>query len=122
MLRSCKISTISYNTDKFIESVLNELKDARKIRFWMYINHLPEEAEAHKHKHLLLSPDERIETRELDDLFCEDDPNNELPLKCIDWNVSSNICDWILYVLHDPLYCAEKHKELKKYVYKKEDI
>lgn len=122
MLRSCKISTISYNTDNFLTNRLEELKSARKIRFWFWIDHLPEADELKKHKHLLICPDERIDTRELDDFFIEDDPDNDLPLKTIDWNVTSNILDWILYAVHEPLYCAEKHKELKKYTYDKHNI
>lgn len=88
----------------------------------MYINHLPEEDEKKYHKHLVIMPDERIETRNLDDMFKEDDPNNTEPLGCINWDVTSNMSDWILYAVHEPLYVAEKHKELKKYIYKKEDI
>lgn len=122
MLRSVKISTISYNTDKWLENVLNELISGKKIRFYMWINHAPEESELSYHKHLMLCPDEKIETRELDDKLEEPDPNNVLPLKCIDWNVTSNILDWILYAVHDPIYCAEKHKELKKFTYTKDDI
>lgn len=122
MLRSVLISTISYNTDKFLDHVLNELVQARKIRFYMYINHAPEKEELEFHKHLLVCPDERIETRDLDDKLQEPDPNNVLPLKCINWEVTHNILDWILYGVHDPVYCAEKHKELKQYTYTKEDI
>lgn len=122
MLRSVKISTISYNTDKFITMQLDGLVSSRKIRFYMFINHLAEAAELSNHKHLLIVPDEKIDTRDLDDLFKEPDPNNDLPLDCKDWNVTSNILDWILYAVHDPLYCAEKHKELKMYTYNKEDI
>lgn len=122
MLRSVKISTISYNTDKFLTMQLDSLVSCRKIRFYMFINHLAEAAELSNHKHLLVVPDERIDTRDLDDIFKEPDPDNILPLDCKDWNVTSNILDWILYAVHDPLYCAEKHKELKQYTYTKEDI
>lgn len=122
MLTCTKLSTISYNTDKFLQTQLNELLFAHKIRFWCYIMHMPEEAELKEHKHLLIYPDERIDTRELDDWFIEKDPNNEKPLRCIDWNHTKNPLDWFLYGLHDPIYCAEKFKEVKKFVYGKGDF
>ena len=79
MLRSVKISTISYNTDKWLNNVLNELVDSRQIRYYMWINHAPEEDELSYHKHLVVCPDERIDTRNLDDKLEEPDPDNVFP-------------------------------------------
>lgn len=123
MVTAIKLSTISYLSDKKTEEVLNELLVARKIRFWCYINHLPEEDEKKEHKHQIVFPDEQLDTRDLDDMFIEKDPKHpDKPFRCIDWKKSSNMCDWILYGIHDPIYCAEKHGEIKKFCYASSDF
>ena len=130
MLTSTNLSNISYNTDEFLQRQLNSLLSDHQIRFWAYITHCPEpdeeqyHAEMHfkEHKHIFLLVDTRLDTVHLDDHFCEVDPTNELPLKCMDWHKTSSVPDWFLYGVHDPVYVKLKYKEDKKYHYKKSDF
>ena len=43
MKTSKPFSTISYNTADFLSVKLNDLVNRRKIAFWAYVEHLPEE-------------------------------------------------------------------------------
>lgn len=123
MLTICKLSTISYNTDDYLCSVLNSLLNARKISFWAFINHAPEDEELAKHKHLLLIPDTQLSTTDLSDAFLEFDPEMpQNPLRCIDWRKTSSISDWLLYAIHDSVYCKLKYGENKKFHYEQSDV
>lgn len=123
MLTICKLSTISYNTTDFLVHVLNSLMEAQKISFWAFIEHEPEDEELKAHKHLLIIPDTRLSTTDLSDAFLEYDPENPtLPLRCIDWRKTSCIYDWLLYGIHDSVYCKLKYGEDKKYHYEQEQV
>ena len=122
MLTSLKLSNISYNTDTFLVSKLNDLKKAKKISFWAYIKHAAESNELKDHKHLFIIPDTRIETSDLDDYFLEPDPNNEKPLACKLWTKVISTYDWFLYCIHDSVYLKLKYGEDKKIHYLKKDF
>lgn len=122
MLTYCKLSNISYNSDEFLKRQLNTLLESGKISYWAFINHQPEEDEKKPHKHLIIFPDVKLETRELDTMFLEEDPTNDKPLKCMLWNRTSSINDWYLYALHDATYLKLKYGEDVKIHYSKEDI
>lgn len=110
MQTSKAISTISYNSEEFLISKLEELKRQHIIDFYMLIKHTGEIdmfGEKEKdHFHVFIIPNKRINTSYLDDIFIEPVPDNK-PLKCISWNVSKSD-DWILYCLHDENYLKIK--------------
>lgn len=121
MQTSKPLSTISYNTESFLKTVLDRLIATHVIDFYAYINHLGEVdpfGELEKdHIHLFVIPNHRTNTSDLDSFFIEPDPEHKKPLKCITWQ-NSKIDDWILYVLHDPDYLASKFEERQiKYNY-----
>lgn len=101
------ISTISYNSEVFLQNVLNNLISDKKIVFWAYIMHFPELGERKKHIHLILQPNGIINTDILSDLFVEPVADSEIPLNVMPWR-SSNFLDFILYGIHDSNYLAKK--------------
>lgn len=118
------ISTISYNTPKFLKHKLEYLLECHVISFYMYIQHEGEIdmfGEKEKdHIHLFLIPNERVNTMDLSDEFIETLPNEDKPRKCISWTTSKSD-DWILYCLHDKEYLASKF-ETRQILYTYDDI
>jgi hypothetical protein len=114
-------STITYNTNGFLTVKLDDLVRRRKIAFWAFIEHLPEEDEKKAHKHLYIVPNGQINTDEVGDYLLEHDPEHpDKPLKCMPFN-SSKFADWYLYVLHDTAYLASKGQS-RKYHYTRDEI
>lgn len=124
-MQTCKpISTISYNTEPFLKSVLDNLINKHIIDYYMYIPHIGEldfeGKEESDHIHLFIVPNHRVNTAQLGEFFIEPDPPNVLPLKCITWNTSTSN-DWILYCLHDKNYLFSK-MESRQIQYKYDDL
>ena len=95
-------STISYNTEHFLIDKLNELVRKRVIKFWAFIEHIPEEDEKKKHKHLYMIPNGQLDTDQLDEFFREIDIEDVTrPPLGIKMFVSSKWDDW--YFLDCPL-------------------
>ena len=115
-------STISYNSADFLREKLDRLVLERRISFYSYIEHHPEEDEKKKHKHLLIIPNGQINTDELTDILNEIDMTNPLekPLGVLPWR-SSKFDDWYLYSVHDSAYLMTKGQS-RKYFYSKDDI
>ena len=109
MKTSKPFSTISYNTADFLSVKLNDLVNRRKIAFWAYVEHLPEEDEKKAHKHLYIVPNGQINTDEvlLDILVEYDHTHPEKPLGCVGVK-SSKFYDWYMYAIHDIDYLASK--------------
>ena len=101
------ISTISYNSEDFLQNVLNSLISDKKVVFWAYIVHFPEVGERKKHVHLILQPNGVLNTDILSDLFVEPVADCEIPLNVMPWR-TSNFLDFILYGIHDSNYLAKK--------------
>lgn len=123
MKTSRAISTISFNTPEFLKLKLTELTQAKKISFWFFINHKPEDDEAGKkyHNHVYIFPSKMLQTDDLKDEFKEFDPKNpEKPLGCISF-VFSKFADAYLYFLHDKRYLAMKGQS-RKYHYSHDDL
>lgn len=100
---------------------LNDLINRRKIAFYGFIEHLPEEDEKKAHKHLYIVPNGQINTDEVVDYLLELDPKNpEKPLGCIPFH-SSKFTDWYLYSVHDKDYLASKGQS-RKYSYRKDEV
>lgn len=114
------ISTISYNTDNYLEVMLNYMIDHGEINFWTYINHVPDEEVRKAHKHLYIMPDKQVDTSNIIALSCEFDLINPLPLQCKPFRYSK-WDDWYLYSKHDKYYL--KYKGLERHTfYKDEDF
>lgn len=104
-----------------MQTKLNDLVNRRKIAFYAFIEHLPEEDEKKKHKHIFIVPNGQINTDQIYDYLLEIDPANpDKPLSCIPFR-SSKFADWYLYTIHDRDYLASKGQS-RKYFYKNEDF
>lgn len=116
-------STISYNTEKFLEMKLDEFTRAGILSFWAFIHHLPEDDEGGKkeHLHVYVEPAKMLQTDELRAGMVQlsmDDP--EHPLGCISFR-ASKFDDWYLYALHDKAYLASKGQS-RRYRYRHDQI
>ncbi len=123
MRTSKPLSTISYNTDGFLNIRLNEFMQNHIISEWYYIRHLPEDDEGggKEHIHLYVEPSKMIQTDSLRESFAEFDPNMPLkPLTCPCWR-QSKFADWYMYAIHNVDYLNSKGM-MKKYHYKIDDV
>ena len=114
------ISTISYNTDKYLAYICNKLIDERYIYFWCYIEHYPEADERKKHKHLLMFPNGRIDTDSIAARFDEYVDGEEAPRRVMPFR-TSKFDDAYLYMIHEKRYLLSKGLT-KKYYYDRENI
>lgn len=120
MKTSKTFSTISYNSSDFLTVKLSELVNRRKIAFWAFFHHLPEEDEEKEHKHLYIVPNGQVNTDEIREYLLEFDPvHPDKPLGCIPCR-SSKFYDWYMYSLHDEVYLASKGQS-RKYRYTIDD-
>lgn len=104
------IATISFNSPDFLKLKLNELVKAKRLSFWAFIVHKPEDDEGGKkeHIHLYVEPSKMLQTDDLKTELQEFDPNRpNKPRGCISFN-SSKFDHWYLYALHDKRYLASK--------------
>ncbi len=121
MRTSKPFSTISYNSPDYLKAKLDELIESRKIEFYAFIEHIPEDDETKFHKHLLIIPNGTINTDQIQDHLTELDPEKpDKPLGCIMCR-PSKFGDWYLYVLHDKGYLAQKG-QTREYHYTPDEI
>ena len=123
MNTSKPISTISWNSKKFLLDLLPQLVSSHIIDFWDLIYHKPEDDEGGNkhHFHIFLEPSKRISTADLRECFKEDDFRHpDKPLCCLTFR-SSIFSDWYLYGLHDPSYLTA-HNLSRKYSYQDKDF
>lgn len=115
------ISTVTYNTPAYLRIKLDELVSSKKISFWAFISHKPEDDEKKQHIHLYAEPSKMIQTDDLRDFLKEVDLHNPAkPLTSISWR-GSKFDDWYLYSLHDVRYLASKGQS-RKYHYTRDNI
>lgn len=117
------IATISFNTPEYLRLKLDELKKAKIISLWHFIEHLPEDDEAGKkeHIHLYIEPSKLIQTEDLAEHFIEFDASKpDKPKKCLLFR-SSKFDDWYMYGLHDTAYLASKGQS-RRYKYEHNDF
>jgi hypothetical protein len=117
------IATISFNTRAYLQLKLDELKKAKIISVYHFIEHLPEDDEGGKkhHIHLYIEPAKLIQTEELNEHFLEFDLEKpDKPKRCLPFR-SSKFGDWYLYVLHDTAYLISKN-QTRRYKYEHKDI
>lgn len=116
------ISTISYNTEGFLRSKLNELVSNHILADYKYIFHDAEKDEAKNHLHVLLIPNKSIDPMDIQDFLKEPDSSDPLhPLGCIYFRKTNDVDDWLLYVMHHPVYLASKGQS-REFIYSKDDF
>lgn len=122
MKTSKAFSTISYNSDTFLTATLERLVKSRKIDFFAYVEHFPEDDETKRHKHVYIVPNGKTDTDQIRNELCEIDIENPLkpPLGCQPCR-SSKFADWYLYSKHDRVYLASKGQS-RKYNYSQTDF
>ena len=122
MRTSKPFSTISYNTENFLQVKLNDLIRRGILDFWAYVLHFPEDDEKKVHKHLYCVPSKLTDTSQIIDFLQEADTNEplSLPLGCI-MPMSSKFGDWFQYVQHNVGYLASKGQS-RKYQYSLDDF
>lgn len=121
MRTSKPFSTISYNTAEYLDGRLSELITKRKIDFYAWIEHEPEEDEEKKHKHLIIFPNGQTDTDQVLDYLVEIDPKKpDKPFRCLRPR-SSKFAPWYLYALHDTAYLASLGQS-RKYHYTLSDV
>lgn len=103
------ISTISYNTEGFLQRLLDRLLKSNIIVDYRYIFHHGEDGDK-DHYHVWLEPNKRLDTGALMDEFKEADPSNDKPLGCLPFRTSKSD-HWIMYVLHDADYLKAHHSD-----------
>lgn len=96
--------------------------DDALLDFWAYVEHLPEEDEKKRHKHLYIVPSKLIDTTVFQKKLLELDTTDltAKPLGCI-VPVSSKFGDWFLYCKHDKAYLNSKG-QFRKYQYNDTDF
>ena len=121
MRTSKPFSTISYNSESFLKSKLDEMVENGVLDFWVFIEHAPEEDEEKSHKHVYFIPSSIIQTDYIKKHLAEYDPKKpDKPLGVTIFS-SSKFDDWFLYGSHDKAYLASKGQS-RKYHYVKDQF
>ena len=121
MTTSKPFSTISYNSEDFLISKLDDLVTNGILDEYSFIHHAAEDDEEKDHIHLYMIPAHKMDTSQVKEYLKEYDVKNpEKPLGCISC-VSSKWDDFYMYGLHDPAYLASKGMS-RKYRYIKDDF
>lgn len=114
------IAAISYNTKEFLQLKLEELRKAKLISLWFFIEHKPEEDEKKAHIHLWVLPAKTIQTDDILEELVELKAGENKPLKTLHF-AYSNFADWYLYAIHDKSYLYRKMQS-RKYSYTMDDV
>lgn len=127
MKTSKPISTISYNTEKFLKAKLDYLVRSGEVAFWYYIKHHGEydketNIQDKDHIHVYLEFADRVDTIKLGEMFLEYENGdlNSKPLKCMPFRVSKSY-DALLYNIHHAQYLLQKFEQ-KEFAYTIDDI
>lgn len=102
------ISTISYNSEKFLKEKLDTWVDAHIIQAYQYICHKGEDGDK-DHIHVRVEPNKKLDPMDLSEALKEytlDNPDK--PLGVRPWRPSKEE-DWFLYAVHDPDYLKLKY-------------
>lgn len=117
------ISTISYNSEKFLREKLDIWVDAHIIQAYQYIPHKGEDGDK-DHIHLRIEPNKKLDPMDLSEQLREYRIGEDKPLCCRPFRPSKEE-DWILYVVHDEQYLKVKYgggEKGEKLPYKWQDI
>lgn len=123
MKTSKPISTISFNSVQFLKLKLEYLRTAKRISWWCFIVHHPEDDEGGKkeHIHLYIEPSKMLQTDDLKLEFLEPDLEKPNKPKSVLSFHSSKFSHWYLYALHDRHYLASKGQS-RRFSYKHDDF
>ena len=116
-------STISYNTETFLQTVLNELVLDGTLKFASYIKHKAEQDEEGKdHCHVYFEPNGALDPQKmLSERFLEFDPlKPDKPFACLPFR-RAKTDDWILYGMHHEVYLWKK-RQTREFHYKIEQF
>lgn len=117
------ISTISYNSEKFLREKLDIWVDAHIIQAYQYILHKGEDGDK-DHIHLRIEPNKKLDPMDLLEQLREYRIGEDKPLCCRPFRPSKEE-DWILYAVHDEQYLKAKYgggEKGEKLPYKWQDI
>lgn len=129
------ISSISYNSKKFLLDKLDALIYTREISYYEFIQHYPDEDDKKKHFHLFIMPNHSLDLALFKDYFNEYTFNFKKikcikkillptyflfgrqsyknkpkfkPLGCMPFRVTHKYGDWYWYVIHNTDYLRAK--------------
>lgn len=122
MATSKPLSSVSYNTEEFLHSKLEEWYKDHIIQAYMYIKHIGEDGDK-DHIHFRIEPNCRLDPMSLNEELVEPVDGNK-PLRSRPFRPSKEE-DWFLYVVHDVTYLKIKYgldNEREKLPYNWEDI
>lgn len=127
------ISSISFNTQPFFESVVGRLckgdGDSKQILDWCHwVQHQPDSDQRKPHIHFVCKPSRRIDTNDLRKMFIEPQdqiiadrfargeikevrPEDLRPLGCLPFQATASMRDWLLYAIHDYHYLFTKGQQ-----------
>lgn len=117
------ISTICYNTEKFLKEKLDIWLNAHIIQAYQYICHVGEDGDK-DHIHLRIEPNKKLDPMDLQDELREYQIGKSKPLGCRPFRPSKEE-DWFLYAVHDSQYLKLKYgggEKGEKIPYKWQDI
>jgi len=117
------ISTISYNTEKFLKEKLDIWLSAHIIQCYQYICHKGEDGDK-DHIHLRIEPNKKLDPMDLQEQLREYQIGKDKPLGCRPFRPSKEE-DWFLYAVHDSQYLKLKYnggEKGEKLPYKWQDI
>lgn len=101
------ISTISYNSEKFLKEKLDTWVEAHIIQAYQYICHKGEDGDK-DHIHVRVEPNKKLDPMDLTEALKEYTIGNDKPLGVRPWRPSKEE-DWFLYAVHDPGYLKTKY-------------
>lgn len=99
-------STISFNTEPYLHTVLDGFVSSGKLQSYMYVCHEPEEDTKKKHIHLLVVPASVLNPVSFRKEFIEISFGNR-DLGCLPFK-TSKLGDWLLYAVHYQPYLFSK--------------
>lgn len=125
MSKSIKpLSTISYNSPRFLKAKLDQLIKDGVLDFYCYILHhgesLDDGSVEKDHYHVYLVPGEALDKRQLRQYFIEFYKKEKLPRGFMPMQ-NSSWTDWYLYGLHDKEYLDAKGQK-RDYHYTDKDM
>ena len=114
------ISTISFNSEAYLRSVLDRLVTSGTVEYAHWVEHQPEAEEKKVHFHVFLCPSHVVDTAALRHDFEEFDPTSIVPRGTLPCQ-PSKFGDWYLYSIHDPSY-LEAHGLSRQHFYSPDDV
>lgn len=117
------LSTVTWNSEKFLVNQLNDLLKNGVISYWCYVVHKAEKSEGKEHIHLYFEPRKMVDPVDFRAYLREVDitnPSHPIMPSRIQPSKGNH---WSAYSRHDPVYIKKYTKEgIKEYQYEKSDF